>query len=121
VNNPFHPVRSIPGWGFLRFFLWLTPGFASVGLLAVLRLPGTPLHCPKASLRHLIAGILALVLVACCGYLDSLVTPANHRIRGVSPRQGTVWAGYFALIQILVLPVVFLVFLALAESNGIRV
>ena len=114
-------MKPIPGWGFLRFFLWLAPGFAAICVLATLRFPGTPFHCPETSMRYLIAATVVLGLVACCGWLDSFVIPTSHRIRGVSPRRRVKWTAYFAVIQIPVLPMVALIFLALAEANGIRV
>lgn len=121
MNSSFISGRPVPGWTFLRFLLWLMPGFLTVCLLAVVRLPGTSLHLAASGPRHLLAASFALLLAVACAWLDSFLAPASHRIAGVSPRRRAAWTGRVALIQILILPVVFLIFVALAESNGIRV
>ncbi|MCW1913280.1 hypothetical protein OJ996_06840 [Luteolibacter sp. GHJ8] len=113
--------KPVPGWTFLRFFLWLMPGFLTVCLLAVLSFPGTPLHLAQSNPRQLLAGASALLLAVACAWLDSFLAPATHRIAGVSPRRRAAWTGRMTVIQVLVLPVVFLIFVALAESKGIRV
>ncbi|WP_367870625.1 hypothetical protein [Luteolibacter sp. Populi] len=121
MTPPNHHRRTLPQFGLLRILAWLSPGFGAAALMAVLRDSRTPLHCPALSMRTWIAGAAVVLLAVVFGWIDSILTPASHRIAGRSPRRLGFWIGFFCLFQLLVSPLVFVLMVVVAGSAGIRI